>query len=916
MSVAHPRTRRRGAASHNGAAMSDSATWEADVVLADGGTVHIRPIRPEDGDALVAFHERLSAETQYLRFFSPKPVLTPRDVERFTHVDGDTRVALVALLDGAIVGVARYDRLPGTGDAEVAFVVDDHHQGRGLGTIFLEYLAAIARERGVTRFVADTLPHNTRMLDVFRTAGFTSEQRFSDGVVRVSFPIEPTERSVAAMEDRDRHASARSIARLLSPRSVAVIGAGRQRGTIGHEVFRNLIAGGFQGPVYPVNPKASSVASVRAHPSVLDIPDDVDLAVICVPAPLVLPAVDECVAKKVRGLVVITAGFAEMGGDGVAEERRIVEHARRGGMRLIGPNCMGVVNTAPEVSLNATFAPVPPTPGRVGFSSQSGALGIAILEKASALGLGVSTFVSMGNKADVSGNDLLQYWEDDPGTDVILLYLESFGNPRKFSRVARRVSRRKPIVAVKSGRTAAGTRAASSHTAAMASPDVAVDALFKQTGVIRVDGLEQLFDVAQMLAHQPLPQGRRVAIVGNAGGPGILAADACEGLGLQVQRLSEATQRRLRELVPATAAVQNPVDLLASASAAEYEQALRTVVADPDVDAVIVIFVPPLVTRADDVARAIAVAAADSPKPVLANFLALDGTPEPLRQGSRHVPSYPFPEQAAQALAAASAYAQWRQRPEGVVPALDGVDPERARSVVADALRRNPGGGWMEATAAIELLAAYGIAVARTVHAATVDDAVRAAGDIGYPVVLKAGSPDLVHKSDVGGVRTGIASEAELRGAFAEMAAALGEKLGGVIVQQQVPPGVETIVGVVQDPSFGPLVMFGTGGTAVELLKDRAFSVVPLTDVDAAELVRAPRGAPLLFGYRGAPAADVAALEGLLLRVGRLVDEVAEIAEMDLNPVIAGAGGATAVDVKLRLAPVAQHPGAETRRLR
>lgn len=916
MSAVRQRARGRRATPHNGEAMSDTMPWEADVVLADGGTVHIRPIRPDDGDALVAFHARLSAETQYLRFFSPKPVLTPRDVERFTHVDGDMRVALVAILDGAVVGVARYDRIPGTDDAEVAFVIEDAHQGRGLGTLFLEYLAAMARDRGVTRFVADTLPHNARMLDVFRTAGFVAEQRFADGVVRVTFPIRPTDRSVAAMEDRDRQAAAHSIARLLSPRSVAVIGAGRQRGTIGHEVFRNLIAGGFEGPVYPINPKASHVASVRAYPSVLDVPDDVDLAVICVPAPLVLESVDQCVAKKVRGLVVITAGFAEMGGDGVAEERRIVEHARRGGMRMIGPNCMGVVNTAEGMSLNATFAPVPPTPGRVGFSSQSGALGIAILEKASALGLGVSTFVSMGNKADVSGNDLLQYWEDDPDTDVILLYLESFGNPRKFSRVARRVSRRKPIVAVKSGRTASGTRAASSHTAAMASPDVAVDALFKQTGVIRVDGLEQLFDVAQMLAHQPLPQGPRVAIVGNAGGPGILAADACEGLGLQVQRLSEATQTRLRELVPAAAAVQNPVDLLASASAAEYEQALRTAVADPDVDAVIVIFVPPLVTRADDVARAVAAAAADSPKPVLANFLAQDGTPEPLRQGSRRVPSYPFPEQAAQALAAACTYAQWRRREEGTVPDLRDVDVERARRIVHEALAAEPKGGWLDAARATELLAAYGIPVARTVHADSPDDAARAAAELGYPVVLKAGSPDLVHKSDVGGVRTGIDGETALRAAYAEMSAALGHRLGGVVVQHQVPPGVETIVGVVQDPSFGPLVMFGTGGTAVELLKDRAFRVVPLTDVDAAELVRAPRGAPLLFGYRGAPKADVAALETLLLRVGRLVDDLAEIAEMDLNPVIAGPGGATAVDVKLRLAPVPPHPDESTRRLR
>ena len=892
------------------------AEWEADVVLADGGTVHVRPIRPADGDLLVDFHNRLSAETVYLRFFSPKPVLAARDVQRFTHVDYDTRVALIALLGGRIIGVARYDRVPGTTDAEVAFVIDDEHQGRGLGTIFLEYLAAAARRHGITRFVADTLPHNVRMLEVFRTAGFTAEQAYADGVVRVTFPIEPTDRSVAAMEERDRRAAAHSIERLLAPRSVAVIGAGRERGSIGHEVFRNLIAGGFQGPVYPINPKAPHVASVRAYPSVGDVPDDVDLAVICVPAPLVMQSIEECITKKVRGLVVITAGFAEAGGEGAEVERRMVERARAGGMRLIGPNCMGIVNTAPSVSLNATFAPVPPTPGRVGFSSQSGALGIAILEKASLLGLGVSSFISVGNKADVSGNDLLQYWEEDAGTDVILLYLESFGNPRKFARVARRVSRHKPIVAVKSGRTSSGTRAASSHTAAMASPDVAVDALFRQTGVIRVDGLEQLFDVAQVLVHQPLPTGRRVAIVGNAGGPGILAADACEGAGLEVPRLTTETQEKLRALVPAAAAVQNPVDLLASASAAEYEKAVRTVIDDPDVDAVIVIFVPPLVTRADDVAAAIARAAHGAPKPVVANFLAMEGTPEALRTGDHAVPTFPFPEQAAHALAEVVGYATWRERPEGEVPSLSGVDTAKARAIVGAFMERAPSGGWLDAATAYDLLCTYGVCVARTVHAADVGEAVVAAREVGYPVVLKAGSPELVHKSDVGGVRIGIADEGALRAAYADMESRLGARMGGAVVQHQVPPGVETIVGVVQDPSFGPLVMFGTGGTAVELLEDRAFRILPLTDLDARELVRAPRGAPLLFGYRGAEPADVDALEELLLRVGRLVDDIPEIAEMDLNPVIAAPGGATAVDVKLRLAPAAPRPELATRRLR
>jgi len=890
--------------------------WEADVLLSDGGTVHIRPIRPDDGEALVVFHNRLSSDTVYLRFFSPKPVLTPRDVERFTHVDYDTRVALIALLNGEMIGVARFDRVPGTSEAEVAFVIEDEHQGRGLGTIFLEYLAAVARGRGITRFVADTLPHNVRMLEVFRSAGFRAEQHYADGVVRVAFPIEPTERSLEAMHLRESTAAAHSIQRILEPRSVAVIGAGRERGTIGHEIFRNLIEGGFNGPVYPVNPKASHVASVRAYPSILDIPDDVDLAVITVPARLLLDAVDQCVAKKVHGLVVITANFAEAGDDGAALERRLVERARGGGMRMIGPNCMGVINTAPEVSLNATFAPIPPLRGRVAFSSQSGGLGIAILQRARDLGLGISSFTSLGNKADVSSNDLLQYWENDPNTDAILLYLESFGNPRSFSRIARRVSRRKPIVAVKGGRSAAGTRAASSHTAAMASPDTAVDALFLQTGVIRVDGLEELFDVAQVLTSQPLPRGNRVCVLGNAGGPGILAADACEGAGMVVPPLSAATQATLRALVPAAAAVQNPVDLLASATDSDYEKAIAAVVESGDVDIVLVTFVPPLVTQADDVARAIARASAGSPKPVVACFLGESGTPQPLRDGAHHVPSFPFPEQAAYAIGASVAYARWRERPEGTVPELPDVDPAAAHRIVDAYLESHPEGGWLDAAAAAELLCSYGICVARTRRVGSVDGAVLAAREVEYPVVLKAGSPDLVHKSDVGGVHAGIHDADGLRAAYAEMEGRLGERMGGAVVQHQVPPGVETIVGVVQDRSFGPLVMFGTGGTSVELLQDRAFRIVPMTDLDAHELVRAPRGAPLLFGYRGTPEADVSALEMLLIRVARLVDEVPEIAEMDLNPVIAAPGGATAVDAKLHLLPATPRPDLATRRLR
>ncbi|HET6665622.1 MAG TPA: GNAT family N-acetyltransferase, partial [Acidimicrobiales bacterium] len=593
--------------------------WDSDVVLVDGGTVHVRPIRPDDGSALVAFHERLSPDTVYSRFFSPKPRLSAAEVEHFTHVDHDARVAFVAELGDRIIGVARYDRTAREREAEVAFVVADEHQGRGIGTVLLEHLASAAREQGITRFVAETLPHNRRMLEVFQAAGFDEKARYADGVVHVELAIEPTDKARAAMEAREHRAEARSVARLLTPRSVAVIGASRKPATVGHQVLRNLLAGGFVGPVYPVNPWAPHVASVKAYPTVLDVPDAVDLAVVAVPAAAVLDVIKQCGRKGVAGLVVLTAGFDEVEGQGEAQAA-LRDRAHHHGMRLVGPNCIGVANTA--VGLNATFSPYAPKPGRIGMQSQSGALGIAVLERSARIGLGVSSFVSVGNKADVSGNDLLQYWEDDPGTDVVLLYLESFGNPRKFSRIARRVSRRKPIVAVKSGRSTAGVRAASSHTAAMASADVAVDALFRQAGVIRVDTLDELFDMALVLGSGPLPDGRAVAIVGNSGGPGILATDACDGAGLTVPELTPETQALLRQVVDPNGAVANPIDLIASATPEIYDQALRLTLADERVDAALVICTPTFAARPAGVADVLCRVAVDQDKPVLGCFLA------------------------------------------------------------------------------------------------------------------------------------------------------------------------------------------------------------------------------------------------------------------------------------------------------
>jgi acetyl coenzyme A synthetase (ADP forming)-like protein len=894
------------------------AQWQSDVVLADGGTVRFRPVRSDDDARLLALYEQLSDESIYLRFFSPVPRPTAAQLERLTNVDYANTMALVAQLGDELVAIARYDRV-GPDEAEVAFTVRDDQQGRGLGTLLLEHLAVVARANGIGTFVADTLPNNRRMLNVFKDAGWKAERRFADGTVHVRFSIEPTPSSVAAVEAREAQAEAASMARLLAPRSVAVVGASREPGTIGHEVFRNLLSYGFQGPVYPVNPSSVSVAGVRAYPTVLDVPDALDVVIIVVPAPLVRTVVEQCAAKHVHGLVVITAGFAEVGPEGARAQREIVEVARRNGMRLIGPNCLGVVNTAPEVRLNATFAPAPPVPGHVGFLSQSGGLGIELMARAGALGLGVSAFVSVGNKADVSGNDLLQHWEHDPNTSVILFYLESFGNPRKFARLARRIARVKPIVAVKSGRTIAGSRAASSHTAALASPDVAVDALFRQTGVIRVDTLEELLGTAQVLSSQPLPPGRQVAIVSNAGGPGILAADACAGAGLDVVELSEGTQAALREFVAPGAAVRNPIDLVAGASAVEFERALRVVLADDTIDIVLAIFVPPLVTRAEDVARAVATAARDAgPKPVVACFLGREGVPDELRgrDGARTVPSFSFPEAAARALGRCADLADWRRQPVGREPSFDDIDLAGARKLVRERLAARPEGLWLDVDDAAEVLRCFGIPMARSRLVADAEEAVRAASEIGYPVVGKAGAPEIVHKSDEGAVALGLTDAAAVRRAFDGIARRLGDRMGGMIVQETVPRGVETIVGVTQDPSFGPLVLFGLGGVTAELLADRALAIVPTTDEDARRLVRSLRGSPLLFGYRGRPAVDVGALEQLVLRVARLADELPEISEMDLNPVIVTERGAVAVDVKMRCAAAELPPPPDLRRMR
>ena len=705
---------------------------------------------------------------------------------------------------------------------------------------------------------------------------------------------------------------------LFRPRAVAVIGASRERGTIGAEIFHNLIAHGFQGAAFPVNPRATVVQSVQAYPSISQVPGPVDLAVIVVPAAAAIAVLDECGRAGVRSAIVISAGFKETGEEGANRERALVACARGHGMRLLGPNCLGVLNTEPAVRLDATFSPTYPPAGRVAFSSQSGALGLAILEYATELNIGISQFVSVGNKADISSNDLLEFWERDPGTDLILLYLESFGNPRRFTQIARRVGRRKPIVAVKSGRTGAGVRAAASHTGSLAGSDAAVDALCLQSGVIRTDTIEELFDVAMLLAHQPVPRGGRVGIVTNAGGPGIMASDACESHGLEVAGLSDPTVGALRAFLPREASVRNPVDMIASASPENFERTVRLVAGDPSVDALLVIYVPPIVPLPLEVAQAIvrgnaaaardAAARGESPKPVLTCFMGSHGVPEGLRSlHEGQIPSYAFPESAAIALARAVRYGRWRAEPEGTVPRFE-VDRARAESILAAPRSRAGGGGtaWLDPDETRELLDVYGLAAPPARVAGDVEQAVVAAREIGYPVVLKLVSATITHKSDVGGVVLDLRSDAEVRQAHAGMVERLAargwrDRMQGVLVQPMLREGLEAIVGMTHDPSFGPLVMFGIGGVQVELLKDVAFRVQPLTDRDARELVRSVRGYPLLGGWRGAPPGDVAAIEEALLRVSQLAGDHPEVVEMDLNPlrVLPPGRGCVVVDARI-----------------
>jgi acyl-CoA synthetase (NDP forming)/GNAT superfamily N-acetyltransferase len=880
-----------------------------DVLLRDGGIAHVRAVAVDDWAGLLALHEELSPDSAYLRFFTASRYSAERYVRQLARPASPGHFAVVATVGDRIVGVAGYECLNNPATAEVAFAVADDQHRRGVGTLLLEHLASTARAHGVTRFTAEVLAQNADMLDVLAHAGFAVSRRRSDGVVDAQFPLKPDERYLRATEGREEQADAASLAPLLRPRTVAVVGAGRRPHSVGHETLVNILASGFDGAVYPVNGKGGTIAGRPAYPSIAEVPEAPDLVVIAVSASEVPAVVRACAERGARSLVVLSAGFAEAGPDGAALEHRVVAAARRGGMRLVGPNCMGVLVGTPERRLNATFSPSTPPAGRVGFLSQSGGLGIGMLQQAAALGIGLSTFVSVGNKADVSGNDLLLWWEQDENTDLVVLYLESFGNPRKFARIARRVSQKKPIVAVKGGASSAGSRAARSHTAAAATPRRTVDALFEQAGIIAVDSLGEVFDTVAVLAHQPLPGGMRLGIVGNAGGPGVLAADAAAAAGLELPPLTGETQAALRAVLPVGAAVSNPVDTIASVSGEAMEAALRLVLADPGIDAVLAIVTPTPLTEQDALPRAVRAAAGGTGrKPLVATVL---GQPAPVTtmpgESGEVVPSFAYPEAAVRTLARAARYGRWRRRPAGRLLGLPDSLARGARTAVVEPfLAVHPEGGWLDPAAANRLMAAYGVPCAPVEYVRDAQEARAAASRQAGPVSLKVASERIVHKTDVGGVALDLRGPDQVAAAFLDMRARLGDAMEGAVVQPMVSTGpgtVETVVGMVDDPAFGPLVMFGLGGVLTDLIDDRAFRLVPLTDLDAAELVGAVRAAPLLAGYRGAPAVDVGALTDLVQRVARMAQDIPEIAEMDLNPVLVNSGGATAVDVKVRLVP-------------
>ena len=867
---------------------------DCDVVLRDGTTLRLRPLVADDAARLHRFLDQLSPDSVYFRFFSLNP--TPATIDRLLQADGDREFALVAEWGGEIVALAQYARLDDVDRAEAAFLVADAMQGRGVGTRLLEQLAVHARSHGVRTFHAWVMGANHRMMRVFADSGFAIRSKSDQGVIEVVLALAETPVFASKSSARASVAARASLRPFFQPSCVAIVGASREPRGVGAEILNNLRKTGYRGRIVPVHPSASEIQGLPAFPRLTDVDGDVDLAVVVVPAQEAVAVARDAALKGVKALVVISAEFAETGAEGRVREAELLAVVRDAGMRMIGPNCMGVLNADPAMLLNATFSPVFPPAGRVALSTQSGALGLAILDYARRVNLGMSTFASIGNKADVSSNDLIQYWSDDPQTDVILLYLESFGNPRRFGQLARDVGRRKPIVAVKAGRSDAGARAASSHTGALAASDTVVNALFRHAGVIRTPTIEEMFDVAMLLDRQPLPSGHRVAILTNAGGPGILAADACAGAGLLVTPLAEDTVVGLRSFLPAAAGLHNPVDMLATASADHYARAMQLLLADPNVDSLVTIFIPPLVTAAADVAAAQRDIARTSAKPIVGTFMGVEGAIPMLAP----IPAYRFPEAGIAALARVTDYAVWRRKSPGVRPDFE-ADVQSACEIVRAALARAP--GWLTPADAQRVLAAIGIAGVATTVVLSEDDAEAQAAALGYPVALKAFGPSILHKSDVGAVHLGLDSGTAVRSAYRDVVDRLGVQASGVLVQRMASGGVEMFIGGLQDPAFGPVVFCGSGGVLVELFHDAVCRLCPLTDLDAREMLNEIRGVARLRGHRGRPPADERALADALVRVSALLDGCPEIQELDINPVNVLDDGVLALDARIRVAP-------------
>ena len=908
-------------------------------LLTDGTTMEVRPPRSQDFEAVRAMHTAMSPDNMYLRFFSMSPSAAEQEAKRVCREPDSDHAALLAWQDGRLVGVAAYELAayelaakPGV--AEVAFAVPDDMHGRGIASLLLEHLVWQARQRGLEAFTAETLAENSAMLRVFADAGLPVRRRIAGDTVELTFPLPADDDDyrlghyLEAVASRESRADVASLRPLLRPRSVAVVGASRRRGTAGRAILRNIVTGGFTGPVYAVSPHAPAMEGVSCVASVDDLPGPVDLAVIAVPPPAVPEVAEQCGRNGVRALIVISASRGAAGAE-------LLAICRRYGMRLVGPSCFGLI--VPWIGLDATFAADHPVRGVTGLMVQSGGVGIALLEQMSRLGIGVSSFASAGDKYDVSPTDLLTWWAQDEVTQIAILYVESFGNPRKFARTARRVAQRMPVLTVIGARSPAGHRAAS-HTAPSATPLASQEAMFDQAGVIATRSLGELVDTAVLLACQPLPAGNRVAIIANAGGAAALAADACADHGLQVVQLGAATQRALRRLLPAAAVVTGPVDTSAAVTTDAFRACVEEVAADPGVDAVLAVAVPTafsdlsaavaeaviskplavaLLDRAESVTRLKRRPVAQPPPGSHADTGPAGGPPaaDPAAEGQAAaiidvaaaavtgVPCYADPDNAARALAHSVRYRAWRGRQRGTVPELEGLRAADARTLVAGFLAGSPDGGWLPQASAAELLSCYGVPLVASIAAASEEEAAAAAAQLGGPVVLKAEAEGLVHRTDAGGVRVDLRTPQEVAEAYRTLAAGLGPRLRRVLVQPMLAGGVEVAIGVVQEPVFGPLVVFGSGGAATEVPGDQVARLTPLTDVDAGEMINSVRAAPLPAGRRGTPPADTAALADALLRVSRLADDLPEVSELDLNPVVARPDGVWCVDVRVRISP-------------